>query len=670
VSADLDKVLSRLEDVRRAGKAWKARCPAHMDVNPSLSISEKNGKILVNCLAGCPIERVREAAGLDWKDLFTESLSPSRVVAEYSYTDEQGTLLYQIVRLDPKEFRLRKPNGKGGWIWKLGNVRRTLYRLPGVIAASDVLIVEGEKDADTGMTLGFAATTSGAAGTWVAEFSDFLCGKRVTIIADADGPGRQHAQRVAHSLLGKATSLKVLELPGAKDLSEWKEKGGTLDSLLTLIHNGPEWGPQAAEGSTILESIYAFIRRFVSLSDSQARVAALWVIHTHNFLRADATPYLAITSAEKECGKTRMLEVLEMLVANPWFTGRVTAANLTRKIDAQQPTLLLDESDAAFGSNKEYAEALRGVLNTGHRKGGKTSCCVGQGANIASRDFATFCPKAIAGIGRLPDTVAGRAIPIRLKRAIPGVSVERFRRRVVETDAQKLREQIEGWSALIADALVDARPELPMSLTDRQQDGAEPLLAIADAAAGKWPQMARWALEELCADAHAADDSRGMRLLADIRQVFASQAVDRIPSFKLATALAEIETSPWGEWFRGKPLSAHALARLLKPFEVFPECMRVGDAILRGYSYDQFRDSFRRYLRAESSVVPVSPLTGSATPQLPSSAGAPVTFPSATQGTSVANKTSQKSAPSDGRCDVAVGDPAPGETKSEIEEEL
>jgi hypothetical protein len=126
---------------------------------------------------------------------------------------------------------------------------------------------------------------------------------------------------------------------------------------------------------------------------------------------------LAITSAEKESGKTRLLEVFETLVANPWFTGKVSAAVLTRKIDAQHPTLLLDESDAAFGGDKEYAEALRGVLNTGHRKGGKSSCCVGQGANTTFRDFSTFCPKAIAGIGKLPDTVAGRAISVRLKRA-------------------------------------------------------------------------------------------------------------------------------------------------------------------------------------------------------------------------------------------------------------
>jgi uncharacterized protein DUF3631 len=669
VSAALNSVLSRLEGVCRSGSAWKALCPAHLDKNPSLSVSEKKGKILLNCLAGCPIERVLEAAGLEWKDLFTEFATQPRVATEYSYTDEHGTLLYQNVRFDPKDFRLRKPNGKGGWTWKLGNVRRTLYRLPGVLTASDVLIVEGEKDADIGTTLGLTATTSGAAGTWKAEFSEPLCGKQVTVIADADGPGRKHAQQVARSLFGKVQSLKLLELPGAKDLSEWIERGGTREALLEVIQSAPKFKLQSVAGGTVLDQIYAFIRRFVSLSKSQARVAALWIVHTHFFSAAEATPYLAITSAEKESGKTRLLEVFEILVANPWFTGKVTAAVLIRKIDAHQPTLLLDESDAAFGSNKEYAEALRGVLNTGQRKGGKASFCVGQGANTTFRDFSTFCPKAIAGIGKLPDTVAGRAIPIRLKRAAPGDDVSRFRRREVETEAESLRVQIEVWTASIADAMISARPELPLALTDRQQDGAEPLLAIADAAGAEWPQMARLALVELCSEAQSFDDSVGRLLLADIRQVFESRGADRLSSVDLATELADIETSPWGEWSHGKPLTAPRLARLLKPFEVFPECIRVGGTTPRGYLVEQFGDAFRRYLRAEA-FSPSYPSPQSSTPQQGSADAASAHFQTATQDTNVADQNAQKP-PSNGTCcGVALSDPPAGADTDGIEEDL
>jgi uncharacterized protein DUF3631 len=428
--------------------------------------------------------------------------------------------------------------------------------------------------------------------------------------------------------------------------------------------------PQWVEGAAVLDHIYGFVRRFVSLSDSQARVVSLWVVHTHVFSAADATPYLAITSAEKESGKTRLLEVLEILVANPWLTGRVTAAVLICKIDALRPTLLLDESDATFGGDKEYAEALRGVLNTGHRNGGKASCCVGQGANTTFRDFSTFCPKALAGIGNLPDTVAGRAIPIRLKRAAPGEGVGRFRRRDLETEVGILREQVEAWSALISDLLPGARPELPLALTDRQQDSAEPLLAIADAAGGVWPQTAKRALVELCSVAQGSDDSTGRLLLADIRQVFESQGVDKLSSAELAYALAEIETSSWGEWFHGKPLSTHGLARLLKPFEVFPECIRIGDLILRGYLSEQFRDAFRRYLRTESSSPHPYSAPQSATPQQTTPAATSAKFRSATEGANVADQNAQKSTSGAHCCDVALSDPPAGADKDGIEEDL
>lgn len=289
------------------------------------------------------------------RQLFATTKSASRIVAEYNYTDERGNLLYQVVRLDPKDCRQRKPNGKDRWTWKIGRIRRVLYNLPEVIAAEEVLIVEGEKDAETGKALGFVATTSGAAGSWIDRFSDQLRGKRSTIISDADETGRRDAQKVARSLFGKAECPKLLELPGAKDLSEWVEQGGTREALLDLIERTPEWQPRQIDGDAVLDQVFAYVRRFVSLSGSQARVAALWIVHTYVFPAAYATPYLAITSVEKQSGKTRLLEVSETVVANPWLTGRVTAAMLIRKIDAEQPTLLLDESDAAFGSDRDYA---------------------------------------------------------------------------------------------------------------------------------------------------------------------------------------------------------------------------------------------------------------------------------------------------------------------------
>ncbi len=602
----ISQILSQLADVRQSGGGWTARCPAHEDKRNSLSITEgSDGCILVKCFANCTFEGICAATGWKPSDLFvqpngngnrTRKSSP-RIVAEYNYRDERGELLYQKIRYQPKDFRVRRPDGNGGWISNLHGVRPVLYRLPEVTAASEVLFVEGEKDADAGKALGITSTTSGAVGSWRAEFAESLRGKRIAIIPDSDLPGRKHAQRVAASLVGKAESVKVLELPGVKDLSAWLERGGTREALLDLIEAAPEWAARSVDTAPILDDLFALIRRFVSLSLSQARVIALWIAHTHAIDAADATPYLAITSAEKQCGKTRLLEMTDLLVANPWLTGKVSAAVLIRKIDSEQPTLLLDESDAAFAGEREYAEALRGVLNTGHRRGGKASCCVGQGTAITFKDFSTFSPKAIAGIGNLPDTIADRSIPIRLKRAARCEHVERFRRREVEAEALGLRGRLEAWSAITVENLRTARPVLPDALTDRQQDGAEPLLAIADLAGGEWPETSRLTLIELCGEAQADDQSIGVRLLADIRGIFQDRDVDRIPSVELATALAEIETSPWGEWGKaGKPLSTAKLARLLGRFAIVPHSVRVGDRTPKGYTLGDFQDAFERYL--------------------------------------------------------------------------
>lgn len=338
----------------------------------------------------------------------------------------------------------------------------------------------------------------------------------------------------------------------------------------------------------LLSTVAGLIGYFVALSEAEATVIALWVVHTHAFEAAEATPYLSITSAEKRCGKTLLLEVLDLFVANPWLTGRVTAAVLYRKIDAAHPTLLLDESDAAFGSGKEYGEALRGILNTGYRRSGLTSTCVGQDHDF--RDFSTFCPKAIAGIDALPDTIADRSIPVRLKRAVAG-EVERFRRRDVEAAATSLRGELAAWAAENVEGLREARPSLPSELSARQQDVAEPLLAIGDAAGGEWPERARKALVQILTSNEASDDSPGVRLLADIRAIFASVKRDRITSKNLVKALALIESSPWAG------LSVYKLAKLLKPFRIAPCTIRTGKRTFKGYLKQDFEDAWGRHLR-------------------------------------------------------------------------
>lgn len=137
----------------------------------------------------------------------------SRIVATYDYTDENGKLLFQVCRFEPKKFSQRRPDGRSGWIWNLQGVRRVLYRLPEVVKAEQVFVCEGEKDADRLRSLGLVATTAPmGAGKWRPEYSEALRGKHVVILPDADEPGREHARQVAASLHGVAASVKVVNL--------------------------------------------------------------------------------------------------------------------------------------------------------------------------------------------------------------------------------------------------------------------------------------------------------------------------------------------------------------------------------------------------------------------------------------------------------------------------
>lgn len=185
-----ESLLSKLHKVRREGVEWKALCPAHSDKNPSLSIRQADGKTLIHCHAGCSTDAILAALGMEPRDLFEDGNQAKRIVAEYEYRNENGELLFQVVRYEPKDFRQRRPDGSGGWIWNLRDTRRVLYRLAEVIGARSVLVCEGEKDCETARSIGLVATCNPhGAGKWRTEYADALKGKRVCIIADADGPG-------------------------------------------------------------------------------------------------------------------------------------------------------------------------------------------------------------------------------------------------------------------------------------------------------------------------------------------------------------------------------------------------------------------------------------------------------------------------------------------------
>jgi len=354
----------------------------------------------------------------------------------------------------------------------------------------------------------------------------------------------------------------------------------TCDSLRNLLHD-----------------LRAYTYRYVVVTPEQAITIALWIAVTHVLDAVDTVAYLNISSATKRAGKTRLLEILEPVVRRAWLTGRTSAAALVRKIEADEPTLLLDESDAAFNGDKDYSEALRGLLNSGYKRSGKATICVGKGADITVKDFSTYSAKAIAGIGKLPDTIADRAIPIILKRKMTSEPVQRWRDRDGRADAAPLHEQLMAWRESAVEILRSARPVLPDELSDRAADVWEPLLAIADLAGGDWPVRARRAAVVLMGSIEDTDPT--IELLKDIAiEVMPEETRQVIPTKDIIEKLTALEHRPWATWRRDKPISPRGLARLLDPLGVHPVRLEH----VRGYRHDAFDALIARYLPRQASL--------------------------------------------------------------------
>jgi hypothetical protein len=259
----LDRILGRLEAVGNNGTGFKAKCPVRGhgkgrgDRNPSLSVSERDGKVLLRCHAGCATEDIAAAVGLSMSDLFESSGRYSNergtMAATYDYTDAAGNLLFQVARYEPKRFSLRRPNGTDKWITKgvFKDCQPVLYRLPRVTEAVregiTVWVFEGEEDVHAAEEHGLVATTNPmGAGKWRDQYSDCLHSADVVIVPDNDRAGQVHAGTVAESVRGRAESVRIVELPGlaeGEDFRDWVRRGGTADELLRLASKAPGVSP-------------------------------------------------------------------------------------------------------------------------------------------------------------------------------------------------------------------------------------------------------------------------------------------------------------------------------------------------------------------------------------------------------------------------------------------
>ncbi|UJW23505.1 MULTISPECIES: DUF3631 domain-containing protein [Pseudomonas] len=383
------------------------------------------------------------------------------------------------------------------------------------------------------------------------------------------------------------------------------------------------WPTQVA-GTELLDDIAQAIKRYVIADVATIQAAALWSTFTWLIDSVQVAPIANITAPEKRCGKSIMLTTLGNLVNRKLQVSNIAPAALFRSIELWSPTLLIDEVDAFLRDNEE----ARGILNAGFtRDSAVVIRCVGD--DHMPTPFRVWGAKALCGIGKIADTLADRSIPLRLRRKLPGEQTEVLRHSDPDMWAN-LRSRMMRFAQDNAEQIAKARPATIKGLNDRANDCWEPLLAIAEAAGGEWPAIARQAARTL----HDAEDSApsvGVELLTDIKTILDTKQASKMFSATLLEELMADDEAPWPTWNRGKPMTARQLSTKLGEFGIKSKDIRIGTTNKKGYDRADFSEAFTRYLSAVTPAV-------SATARQPSNHAASSDFPSATDQPNVADE--------------------------------
>lgn len=347
------------------------------------------------------------------------------------------------------------------------------------------------------------------------------------------------------------------------------------------------WGEPVAL-SDVLDLISGTILRFIVCDKATADATALWVVMTWLMDTVKVAPLAVITAPEKRCGKSQMLSVIGRMVCRPLQASNISAAALYRVVEAHQPTLLIDETDAFLKDNED----MRGIINSGHTPDSAYVIRL-VGDDHAPVKFSTWGAKALSGIGSLADTIMDRAVVLQLRRKMPHESVERLRHAEPQLFSE-IRAKISRCVNDNRELIRRCKPVIPNALHDRAQDNWEPLLGIAEVSGDKWTQLAKKAAVSLTGVTDSS--SVGNELLADIQEVVEQKRLIKIPSGDLIEFLCDDDEKPWATYNRGKPITPRQLSKRLKDYGIVSKPIRTGVEVHKGYEVNQFDEAFARYL--------------------------------------------------------------------------
>ncbi len=417
-----------------------------------------------------------------------------------------------------------------------------------------------------------------------------------TVAAALDGADPLRRAMVRERLVKRLEELGVRSPAMVADAAlgragEHEFQGGPLQGRPLVLVDPQPWS-EPVDGAEVASELEQTVRDRIVLPKGADTAITLWTFHTYAHEEAETSPYLGVKSPTRRCGKTRVLTVLAGTARRPLALASISPAALYRTVEKFSPTLLVDEGDTFLANSDE----LRGLLNSGHTR--QTAWAVRTvGDDHEVRLFSTWCPKAIAVIGKLPTTLEDRSIVIPMRRKAKGESVKRVRQDRLVGELEPLRRKLARWAADHRARLRTVDPGAPDELDDRAADNWRPLLAIADCLGGPWPERAREAARLLSGGESRVEDEPRVQLLSDLRIVFNESKADKLPSAIICEKLAALLDRPWSEWGRrAKPIAPNQLANLLKPFGIHPKGLRMGDKTPKGYDLNDLRDPFSRYL--------------------------------------------------------------------------
>jgi len=361
----------------------------------------------------------------------------------------------------------------------------------------------------------------------------------------------------------------------------------------------------------VVDRVAAILGNYVAVPHDALLAMAAWVVAARLMDLWDRFPNVAITSPDKRCGKTRVLELLAFIVARALFTTNISPAALYRKIEKDKPTLLLDEGQSLARRGSESSEVLRELLNAGISKDAKAIRCSGD--NHDATEYSVYCPKVIALIGDLDAVLADRCLPVQMSRKNEDDQVEKYRSRLVEPLGKALSEALDQWAEANREQVAAVYDQLePFGIAnDRMAELLMPLQAVLTVAGKEHlPTLERYAQALDERDREQETQSPGVRLLLACREIFqgGQPRFSYLPTANLVQRLVEREDDPWATWNRGQPITREKLAWLLRPFGVKSE--RSKDQKTRGYYAAAFAEAWARYL---------PPLGNSANPAIPAS---------------------------------------------------